>query len=321
MIKKARNTKEFLRQNSHLFKQQNLSKFRKTNKNQSQVKFLRQSHNLVEYVKGFNFHYSKFDYYDLTYETLFRKTLIVLKNLKVHLKLNEGLVLKCIIIRILRKIERFNEKNLLGRSFIENIINYLITRAYRFKKPYIFKIFFKNIGSILIFNKNKIQADRELKRWFVLFNINNTNSRINNDSPKIISFDKIVKERLTVLKNTGFLKIKYSKRNIFATLSDLRGNFRGITTTGLLKTGRGRTRNLIENIRKTASKTVNTVFKSSLTNLIVVQKGKTFRKKKKTFYRSVLRRIVKPKRIRILEITRPAIREHNGSRPAKIRRR
>jgi ribosomal protein S11 len=120
-------------------------------------------------------------------------------------------------------------------------------------------------------------------------------------------------------KQEGFLNIIYSKRNIFATVSNFKGKILGTTTTGLLKAGRGRRRNLQLNIKRTASNTVNQVFKSKLTDIVLVQKGKTFNKKKRTFKRILLKGTTK--RVIVSDLVRPAVREHNGSRPVKVRRR
>jgi ribosomal protein S11 len=134
-----------------------------------------------------------------------------------------------------------------------------------------------------------------------------------------ITKEIIETEFINATKQPGFLKINYSKRNIYATVTDFQGEILGTTTTGLLKAGRGRRRNLLLNIKKTASNTVRHIFKSKLTDIIFVQKGKTFNKKRRTFKKIVLRGTSKD--LIVSDLIRPAVREHNGSRPVKVRRR
>jgi hypothetical protein len=149
-------------------------------------------------------------------------------------------------------------------------------------------------------------------------------NRVNSETqkPRLVHVKKeiIAREFIYATRQLGFLNIIYSKRNIFATVSDFRGEILGTTTTGLLKAGRGRRRNLLLNIKKTATNTVNIVFKSKLTDLVLVQKGKTFNKKKRTFKKIVLKGTTKGGKI-FTDLVRPVVREHNGSRPVKVRRR
>jgi ribosomal protein S11 len=132
-----------------------------------------------------------------------------------------------------------------------------------------------------------------------------------------LEIKKTQKRKLKISKaKYGILRISAEKRNIFCTLSDLRGRTRASLSSGLLKV-KGRKRQALHIVRATGQIIIKKILESKLTNLILIHKGRAYKKKKKT----LLKTFSRVKKLKFLKINRPAPRSHNGCRPRKIRRK
>lgn len=151
--------------------------------------------------------------------------------------------------------------------------------------------------------RNKIQNTADVKR------------KVKQRKKRILIQSKRSKAKRS--KGYGFIKITYRRRNIFGTISGKNGKLYGTVTTGIVNNVKGKKRQALYNIRATGQLLIEKILKSKINHYIVSHQGKSFRKKKKTFFRRV-RRL---KRLRLLQIYRPAPRSHNGTRPSKKRRK
>jgi len=142
-------------------------------------------------------------------------------------------------------------------------------------------------------------------------------------------FKYLEKTKISHFKNKaldyGVLRILFKKRNIFCTISSSKGKIYHTISSGLLKVkGRngqvrlkGRKRQALHKVKATAQLIINHIFKKKLFTFVIIHKGKSFRKKKKTF----LKAFKNVKKLKFLKINRPAPKSHNGCRPSKIRRK
>lgn len=164
--------------------------------------------------------------------------------------------------------------------------------------------------NLLIKNSNKIyfilKKKKQVKpRRFLKFQKNNFIFPENIDSKDYKPYS-----------DYGILRIITNKRNIFCTLSDLKGNIYASISSGLLKV-KGRKRQAIHIVRATGQLIINQIFKHKIKILILIHKGKSYEKKKKT----LLKTFAKVKKFQFLKVQRPVPRCHNGCRSPKIRRK
>lgn len=114
----------------------------------------------------------------------------------------------------------------------------------------------------------------------------------------------------------GVLRLIINRRNIFCTLSDLAGNMHASISSGLLKV-KGRRRQAPHIVRATGQKIINQLFQHKKKKLILIHKGRAYKKKKKI----LLKTFTKVKKLKFVKVQRPVPRSHNGCRPPKIRRK
>ena len=174
---------------------------------------------------------------------------------------------------------------------------YLPIKSFFFKKDKINKIYF-------VIKIKKKRTKRKLKFFIKKYN-------------PYLERKKKHKKKVKISKaKYGILRISAEKRNIFCSLSDSKGNIRTSVSSGLLKV-KGRKRQALHIVKATGQIIIKQILHHKITNLILIHKGRAYRKKKKT----LLKTFSKVKRLKLLKINRPAPRSHNGCRPRKIRRK
>jgi ribosomal protein S11 len=182
-------------------------------------------------------------------------------------------------------------------------------------------------------NSKKIFKKRKLKLKIRLFSIlKNTRKKLGypTKTKKKVKYHKGIKIRdLQKIKkkalNYGVLRVLFKKRNIFCTISSEKGKIYHTISSGLLKVTtrkgivrlKGRQRQALHKVKAAAQLIINHIFKRRLFTYIIIHKGKSFRKKKKTFFKA----FKNVKKLKFLKINRPAPKSHNGCRPSKIRRK
>lgn len=190
-------------------------------------------------------------------------------------------------------------------------------------------------------NSKKIFKKRKLKLKIRLFSIlKNTRKKLGypTKTKKKVKYHKGTKIRdLQTIKasylkkiekkalNYGVLRVLFKKRNIFCTISSSEGKIYHTISSGLLKVNtrkgkvrlKGRQRQALHKVKAAAQLIINHIFKRRLFRYIIIHKGKSFRKKKKTFFKT----FKNVKKLKFLKINRPAPKSHNGCRPSKIRRK